>query len=63
MVDEGKKVLAVIAAAGLLRGEHGLEVYMMCEIPVNVILADQFAAIFDEFLFGSNDLNAADLGA
>jgi pyruvate, water dikinase len=61
-VDEGKKVLAVMAEAGLRRGEHGLEIYMMCEIPSNVILAEEFAEIFDGFSIGSNDLTQLILG-
>ena len=61
-VEEGKKVLAVMAEAGLRRGENGLEVYVMCEIPANVILAEEFAEIFDGFSIGSNDLTQLTLG-
>jgi pyruvate,water dikinase len=61
-VEEGKKVLAVMAEAGLRRGEQGLEVYVMCEIPANVILTEDFAAIFDGFSIGSNDLTQLTLG-
>ncbi len=61
-VDEGKRVLAVMAEAGLKRGERGLEVYVMCEIPANVILTEDFAAIFDGFSIGSNDLTQLTLG-
>jgi pyruvate,water dikinase len=61
-VEEGKKVLAVMAEAGLKRGEEGLEVYVMCEIPANVILAEEFAEIFDGFSIGSNDLTQLILG-
>lgn len=61
-VDEGKKVLAVMAEAGLKRGVGGLEVYVMCEIPANVILAEEFAEIFDGFSIGSNDLTQLTLG-
>jgi pyruvate,water dikinase len=61
-VEEGKKVLAVMANAGLRRGENGLEVYVMCEIPANVILTEEFAQIFDGFSIGSNDLTQLTLG-
>jgi pyruvate,water dikinase len=61
-VEEGKKVLAVMAEAGLRRGENGLEVYVMCEIPANVILTEEFAQIFDGFSIGSNDLTQLTLG-
>jgi len=61
-VEEGKRVLAVMAEAGLTRGEEGLEVYVMCEIPSNVILAEEFAEIFDGFSIGYNDLTQLILG-
>ncbi|SOC85678.1 phosphoenolpyruvate synthase [Ensifer adhaerens] len=61
-VDEAQKVLAVMADNGLTRGENGLEVYVMCEIPSNVILAADFARHFDGFSIGSNDLTQLTLG-
>ena len=61
-VEEGKQVLAVMAKHGLKRGKGGLEVYVMAEIPSNVILADEFAKIFDGFSIGSNDLTQLVLG-
>jgi pyruvate,water dikinase len=61
-LTEGKKVLAAMAEAGLPRGQDGLEVYVMCEIPNNVVLADQFSELFDGFSIGSNDLTQLSLG-
>jgi len=61
-IDEADKVLGVMAENGLLRGRDGLEVYVMCEIPANVILARQFAERFDGFSIGSNDLTQLVLG-
>jgi pyruvate,water dikinase len=61
-VAEADKVLGVMAENGLRRGETGLEVYVMCEIPSNVILARQFAGRFDGFSIGSNDLTQLVLG-
>jgi pyruvate, water dikinase len=60
--EEGKKVLAEMAKHGLRRREKGLEVYVMCEIPSNILLADEFAQIFDGFSIGSNDLTQLTLG-
>jgi len=61
-VEEGRKVIAEMAKHGLRRGEDGLEIYVMCEIPSNVILAEEFAEIFDGFSIGSNDLTQLILG-
>ena len=61
-INEGRKVIAEMEKHGLKRGEDGLEIYVMCEIPSNVILADDFADIFDGFSIGSNDLTQLILG-
>lgn len=61
-VEEGRLVQAEMARHGLQRGEDGLELYVMCEIPSNVILAEDFAEIFDGFSIGSNDLTQLILG-
>lgn len=60
--QEGRRVLEVLAEEGLRRGDEGLEIYVMCEIPSNVLLAKDFAAIFDGFSIGSNDLTQLVLG-
>jgi pyruvate, water dikinase len=60
--EEGRKVIEAMEEFGLRRGENGLEVYVMCEIPSNVILAEEFADVFDGFSIGSNDLTQLTLG-
>lgn len=61
-VDEGKKVIAEMRKHSLKQGEKALEIYVMCEIPANVILAEEFSEIFDGFSIGSNDLTQLVLG-
>ncbi len=61
-VEEGKKVIETMEKYGLKRGEQGLKIYMMCEIPNNVISIDAFSEIFDGFSIGSNDLTQLTLG-
>jgi len=61
-VEEGEKVLKIMKEAGLKKGENGLKVIVMCEIPSNIILADKFLEIFDGFSIGSNDLTQLVLG-
>jgi len=61
-VDEAKRVIREMARNGLRQGENGLEVYAMCEIPANVILADEFLKVFDGYSIGSNDLTQLTLG-
>ena len=60
--EEGKKVIGAMGDFNLTQGENGLEVYMMCEIPSNVLLAEEFADVFDGFSIGSNDLTQLTLG-
>lgn len=60
--EEGRKVIETMRRFGLVQGENGLEVYVMCEIPSNVIAADAFCDIFDGFSIGSNDLTQLTLG-
>ncbi|QDZ40647.1 phosphoenolpyruvate synthase [Euhalothece natronophila Z-M001] len=60
--QEGRDVIAEMAKNGLEQGVNGLEVYVMCELPSNVILADQFSDVFDGFSIGSNDLTQLTLG-
>jgi pyruvate,water dikinase len=61
-VEEARNVIEAMARHGLNRGQDGLEIFMMCEIPNNVILIDQFAKLFDGFSIGSNDLTQLTLG-
>ncbi|MHA1968866.1 MAG: phosphoenolpyruvate synthase [Candidatus Hodarchaeales archaeon] len=61
-VEEGKKVIGIMNEAGLVQGENGFQVYVMAEIPSNVIQADGFAEVFDGFSIGSNDLTQLALG-
>lgn len=61
-VEEGRRVQEVMAQHGLVRGQDGLELYVMCELPSNVIAAESFAEIFDGFSIGSNDLTQLTLG-
>ena len=60
--EEGERVLETMREGGLVRGENGLEVYVMAEIPSNILLAEQFAEMFDGFSIGSNDLTQLTLG-
>jgi pyruvate,water dikinase len=60
--EEGRQVIEAMGDFGLRQGENGLEVYVMCEIPSNVILAEKFADVFDGFSIGSNDLTQLTLG-
>lgn len=61
-IAEGKQVLEEMETNGLRRGENDLEIYVMCEIPSNVIMAEEFAKLFDGFSIGSNDLTQLVLG-
>jgi pyruvate,water dikinase len=61
-LDEGRKVIEVLRANGLVQGENDLKVIMMCEVPSNALLADEFLDIFDGFSIGSNDLTQLTLG-
>src|SRR5690606_17268459 len=61
-LEEGRRVIEVLAENGLRRGENGLKVIMMCEVPSNALLAEEFLEIFDGFSIGSNDLTQLTLG-
>ncbi len=61
-LDEAKKVIQIMSSQGLKRGKNKLEIYMMVEIPANIILAEEFAKLFDGFSIGSNDLTQLTLG-
>ncbi|MCI5968815.1 pyruvate, water dikinase [Helicobacter sp.] len=60
--EEGRRVLEIMRKNALVQGENGLEIYVMCELPVNVILADEFLQLFDGLSIGSNDLTQLTLG-
>ncbi len=61
-VEEGEKVIALMAEFGLKQGENDLEIYAMCELPANVVFADEFLKVFDGYSIGSNDLTQLALG-
>ncbi|MGI8789041.1 MAG: phosphoenolpyruvate synthase [Pyrinomonadaceae bacterium] len=61
-VEEGKKVIALMAEYGVRQGENDLEIYAMCELPANVVFADEFLKVFDGYSIGSNDLTQLALG-
>ena len=61
-LEEGQQVIELLAEQGLVKGENGLRIIMMCELPSNALLADKFLDIFDGFSIGSNDLTQLTLG-
>jgi pyruvate,water dikinase len=61
-IEEAKKVIAIMAEHGLKQGEDDLEIYAMCELPANVVFADEFLEVFDGYSIGSNDLTQLALG-
>jgi|GEM_PF-5776881 len=61
-VEEGEKMLQQMQGHDLVKGEHGLKVFLMCEIPANILLAEEFLQHFDGFSIGSNDLTQLTLG-
>ena len=61
-LGEGRKVLEVLRENGLVQGENGLKVIMMCEVPSNALMADEFLELFDGFSIGSNDMTQLTLG-
>jgi pyruvate, water dikinase len=61
-VEEGERVIKLMAEYGLVQGDNGLEIYAMCELPANVVFADEFLEIFDGYSIGSNDLTQLALG-
>ncbi|HSI88937.1 MAG TPA: phosphoenolpyruvate synthase, partial [Pyrinomonadaceae bacterium] len=61
-VEEGERVIALMAEHGLVQGENGLEIYAMCELPANVVFAEEFLQVFDGYSIGSNDLTQLALG-
>ena len=61
-VEEGEKVIALMGEFGLVQGENDLEIYAMCELPANVVFADEFLKVFDGYSIGSNDLTQLALG-
>ena len=61
-INEAKKVLEITSQEGLIRGKNGLKIYVMAEIPANILLADEFLKIFDGYSIGSNDLTQLVLG-